>query len=105
MDSWTPPRYRLVEHPEFLELAAAAAQIALQTTSFTDSDSCLSLRGGDSRRCCARAGPLQVERQQPLKDLLIREIVGPAVGIEHGRVEFAVRHVEPRRPLVVEVGE
>ena len=32
--------------------------------------------------------PLQVQRQQPRQDLLVAQVVRPAVGVEHGRVQL-----------------
>ena len=54
-------------------------------------------------RCCR--GPLQVQRQQPLQDLLVGQVVRPAVGVEHGAVELLVGQIEPGWALVVQVGE
>jgi len=37
--------------------------------------------------------PLHIERQQPLRDLFVAQVVGPAVGVQHGPVEFLVGQV------------
>ena len=47
----------------------------------------------------------KVELQELRQDLVVGEIGGPAVGGEHGLVEPAMGVGEPRRPLVVEVGQ
>ncbi len=49
--------------------------------------------------------PFQIQRQQPRQNLLVAQIVRPAVGVEDGSVEPLVRGVQPRRPRIVEVGE
>jgi hypothetical protein len=49
--------------------------------------------------------PSQIQRQQPRRDLLIRQILRPAVGGEDCRIQPAMRGGEPIRPRVVEVGE
>src|SRR5215210_4100677 len=50
-------------------------------------------------------GPLQVQREQVLQDLLVCEIRGPTVGSVDRRVEPGVRVREPRRTGVVQVRE
>ena len=52
-----------------------------------------------------RSRSLQVQRQQPREDFIIAQVDRPAVGGEHGLVQFAMRVVQPRGPLVVEVGQ
>jgi hypothetical protein len=37
----------------------------------------------------------QIERQQPCQNLLVAQIVGPAVGVQHGFVELAMGYVQP----------
>ena len=37
--------------------------------------------------------PLQVEGQQPLQNALVRDVVGPGVGVEDGVVQLAVGEV------------
>ena len=49
--------------------------------------------------------PLQVQRQQPLQDLLVAQVVRPAVGVEDRLVQLPVGQVQPGRALVVEVGQ
>src|SRR3972149_2860867 len=51
------------------------------------------------------ACPLQVQRQQPFENFLVTQSMRPAVCIEDSRIEFLVRQVEPRRALVVQVGQ
>ena len=50
-------------------------------------------------------GPFEVQGQQAFEDVVVGEVVGPAVGVEDGVVERLVGNVEPGRALVVEVGE
>ena len=45
----------------------------------------------------------QIQREQFFKNFIIAHGGVPAVGGEDCRVEFAVRVVEPRRALVVEI--
>jgi hypothetical protein len=49
--------------------------------------------------------PRQVQRQQPRQHLHIRQILRPAVGGEHGRIQPAMRGGQPRRTGVAEVAE
>ena len=49
-------------------------------------------------------GLREVKREQPRQDVLVAQIVGPAVGIQHGLVELAMGQVQPGGTLVVEVG-
>ena len=49
--------------------------------------------------------PLQIERQQSFKDLLVSDVGGPVVGGEDGGVEVVVEVGEPGGAFVVEVGE
>ena len=37
--------------------------------------------------------PLQIQRQQPLQDLLITDIVRPAIGVQHGLIKLLVSQV------------
>jgi hypothetical protein len=47
-------------------------------------------------RCCALlCSSFQVQRQQPAQDLVVAQVVGPAVGRADRRVELAVRLGEP----------
>ena len=59
----------------------------------------------ERRRGTLAGGPLQVQQQEPLQDLLVGQVMRPAVGIEHGLIELLVRHVQPGGTLVVEIGE
>src|SRR5438445_9950476 len=52
-----------------------------------------------------RTRPLQIQRQQLLQYPLVRDVVRPAVSVEHGVIQLAVRQLKPRRTLVVQVGE
>jgi hypothetical protein len=65
----------------------------------------LSRKGRVPCRASLRRSALLVELEQPLQDLLVREIDRPAVGLGHGGIQIAVRIVEPRGALVVEIGE
>jgi len=47
----------------------------------------------------------QVQRQQPLQNLLIRDLVRPTVRIQHRLAQLLVCQVEPGGALVVEVSE
>ena len=49
--------------------------------------------------------PVEVQLEQATEHLAVRQIVGPAIGIEDGRVEPFVGLGEPRRARVVQVGE
>ncbi len=49
--------------------------------------------------------PLQILFQQPRQNVVARNVARPAVGVEHGPVEFFVGQLEPGGALVVEVGE
>jgi hypothetical protein len=49
--------------------------------------------------------PPQVEREQPLQNLLVAEVGRPAVGGGDGSVEAAVGQGEPGGTLVVQVRE
>jgi hypothetical protein len=44
---------------------------------------------------CRFSGPLQIERQQPFKDLLVAQIMRPTVGIKNGGIQALIRQVEP----------
>ena len=48
---------------------------------------------------------LQVEREQVLEHLFIREVGRPSVGRQDYPIELGLGVIEPRRTLVVEVGE
>jgi hypothetical protein len=50
-------------------------------------------------------GSLQVECEQVLKYLFVREMGRPSVGREDRLIEPGVRALEPRRALLVEVRE
>ena len=50
-------------------------------------------------------GPLQVEREEVLQDLLITDPLRPAVGSEDCPVEGGVGKRQPSRSDVIEVGE
>ena len=50
-----------------------------------------------------QSGALEVEGEEAFEDLLVGDVVGPAVGVEDGGVEGAVEVVEPGGSLVVEV--
>ena len=50
-------------------------------------------------------GSLQVEHEQFLEHLFIREVVRPSVGRQDCPIELGVGVFEPRLTLVVEVGE
>jgi hypothetical protein len=52
-----------------------------------------------------RRRPFQVERQQPRQRVLLAYIVRPAIGRRNRPVEVAMRVVEPRRALVVQIGQ
>ena len=52
-----------------------------------------------------RRRSLQIRRQQPSENLIIAEIDLPAISREHRCIEFLMGIVEPRRPLIVEVGQ
>ena len=49
-------------------------------------------------------GALQVEGEETLKDLVVGEVVGPAVGVEDGAIELAVGEVEAGRVFLGESG-
>lgn len=49
--------------------------------------------------------PFQIQRQQPLQNFLIAQVVGPAVRIEHRPVQPLVSQRQPRRPLIVQIGQ
>lgn len=40
-----------------------------------------------------------------LEDVIVDEVVEPAVGVEHGVVELLVGEAKPRGALVIQVGE
>ena len=48
---------------------------------------------------------LKVQGEEPLQELLIAQISGPAVGGGDGGIEFLVRQVKPGGALVVEIRE
>jgi hypothetical protein len=50
-------------------------------------------------------GSLQVEREQVLEHLFIRDVGRSSVGRQDCPIELGVGIFEPRRTLVVEVGE
>lgn len=50
-------------------------------------------------------GPFQIERQQPRQNIVIAQVIRPAIGGKDGGIEFLVDVVEPGGALVVEVGE
>ena len=50
-------------------------------------------------------GAFEVQGEQPLQDLLVGQVGGPAVGGGYGGVEFLVGQVQPGGALVVEVGQ
>ena len=52
---------------------------------------------------CRRA--FEVERQQPRQRVFLGDILRPAIGGRDRPVEIAMRVVEPRRALVVEIGQ
>ena len=54
---------------------------------------------------CPPLRPLQIQRQQPLQDLLVRQIMRPPVDIQHRLIQPLVGQVQPRGPLVVQVGQ
>jgi len=51
------------------------------------------------------ACPFKVEGEETFEDVIVGELVGPAVGVEDGVVELLVGEVEPGGALVVQVGE
>lgn len=63
----------------------------------------IALRFSPHRHLALSRRPLQIERQQPRQDLVVAQVVRPAVGLEYRRVEPLVRLVEPVGALVVEV--
>ena len=50
-------------------------------------------------------GPEEVEGEEAFEDLLVGDVVGPAVGVEDGGVEGSVEVVKPGGALVVKVGQ
>lgn len=52
-------------------------------------------RDGLLGRAAGRGLPLQVERQEAGRDLLVRQVMGPAVGVQHGLAELAVGLDQP----------
>ena len=63
---------------------------------------------GDSRAHQSDLGPGAVEGQQAAYDVVIggvRRVVVPAIGGGHGPVQLFMRHCQPGRAGVVEVGE
>ncbi len=59
----------------------------------------------DASSAIISSRPRQIERQQPRQDLCIPQILWPAVGGEHGRVEATTGRSQPIRACVVKVGE
>jgi hypothetical protein len=49
--------------------------------------------------------PLEVEGEEMFEDLVVGDVVRPAVGVEDGFIQFAVNLVEPIRALVIEFGK
>ncbi len=37
----------------------------------------------------------QIERQQPRQDFFVAQVVGPAVGVQHGFIELTMGHIQP----------
>ena len=60
---------------------------------------------GKGRERRSRPALLQVQLQKPLQQLVVADARLPAVGGKDRLVELAVGKVQPRRTLVVEVGE
>lgn len=78
----------------------AARRSQLVASGGTLTTECLRSRVRFLSRC-----PLQVERQKAQQHVLVGEVVGPAVGIQHGVVEPLVGVDEPGGAPVVQVGE
>ena len=53
----------------------------------------------------AQGGPFKVEGQQARQRLFFRDVHWPAVSRGDRGVEFAMRIIEPSRPLVVKIGQ
>jgi hypothetical protein len=45
----------------------------------------------------------QVKGEQPCEDLLVGDVLRPAVGVEHSGIELLVREIQPGRAPIVEI--
>lgn len=58
-----------------------------------------------SSRIIVRSGALLIEVKKPLQDIIVAEIVWPAIGVGDGVVQRAVGVVQPSRAFIIEIGQ